>query len=243
MRIAVLSDVHGNLPALDAVLAEVEDEGFDLVVSGGDVVAGPMPRECLERLAGLGERVRWVMGNADREVMAAFDGTLAEDPADPAARDAQFAAARLDRGHRDLLASFAPTVVAGDALVCHGTPASDTGILTPRSSPERVAAALEGVDAPVAVGGHVHLQFLQRAGTTLWCNAGSVGLPYEGDGDARWLWIEDGEPELRRTAYDSAGAGVRMRDACAVMADSVAASLVEPVEAIVVTRMFEERAE
>jgi putative phosphoesterase len=202
MRIAVLSDVHGNLPALDAVLAEVEDEGFDLVVSGGDVVAGPMPRECLERLAGLGERVRWVMGNADREVMAAFDGTRAEDPADPAARDAQFAAARLDRGHRDLLASFAPTVVAGDALVCHGTPASDTGILTPRSSPERFAAALEGVDAPVAVGGHVHLQFLQRAGTTLWCNAGSVGLPYEGAPGAYWLALTTEAPNLRRTRYD-----------------------------------------
>ena len=83
MRIAVLSDVHGNLIALDAVLAEVADEGFDLVVSGGDVVAGPMPRECLERLAGLGERVRWVMGNADREVIAALDGAALDDPDDP----------------------------------------------------------------------------------------------------------------------------------------------------------------
>jgi hypothetical protein len=73
-------------------------------------------------------------------------------------------------------------------------------------------------------------------------NAGSVGLPYEGDGDARWLWIEDGVPELRRTAYDAAAAGRRMRDACAALADSVNASLIEPIEAIVVTRMFEQRA-
>ena len=73
-------------------------------------------------------------------------------------------------------------------------------------------------------------------------NAGSVGLPYEGDGDARWLWIEDGVPELRRTAYDAAAAGRRMRDACASLGDSVNASLIEPVEAMVVTRMFEERA-
>ena len=202
MRIAVLSDVHGNLPALEAVLAEVEDEGFDLIVSAGDVVAGPMPRECLERLAGFGDRVRWVMGNADREVVAAFDGALADDPADSATRDAHFAAARLERRHRDLLASFAPAVVAGQALVCHGTPASDTQILTPRSSPERFAAALEGVDAPVAVGGHVHLQFLQRAGSTLWCNAGSVGLPYEGAPGAYWLALTSEAPNLRRTRYD-----------------------------------------
>jgi hypothetical protein len=73
-------------------------------------------------------------------------------------------------------------------------------------------------------------------------NAGSVGLPYEGDGDARWLWIEDGIPDLRRTAYDAAATGRRMRDACAALADAVNASLIEPIEPMVVTRMFEERA-
>jgi putative phosphoesterase len=207
MRIAVLADVHGNLPALEAVLDEVDDEGFDLVVSGGDVVAGPMPRECLERLAALGEGVRWVMGNADREVVDAFDGRLAEDPDDPAAVAAHFAAARLERSHRDLLASFAPTVtVGGRVLVCHGTPASDTAIVTPRVTPERLAEVVAGVEEPLVVGGHVHLQFLQRSGSTLWANAGSVGMPYEGAPGAYWLALTSEAPDLRRTLYDVAAA-------------------------------------
>jgi putative phosphoesterase len=223
MRVAILSDIHGNLPALEAVLSDVRDEGFDLLISAGDVVAGPMPRECLELLAGLGDGVRWVRGNADREVVGAFDGVLAPDPEDPAARAAHFAAARLAPSHRDLLVSFAPTVVAGDVLVCHGTPASDTAILTPRSSPERFAAALQDVEQPVAVGGHVHLQFLQRSGRTLWCNAGSVGMPYEGAPGAYWLAITSEGPDLRRSLYDVDAAQAAIRATGYDDADDLAA--------------------
>ncbi|MDX6730202.1 MAG: hypothetical protein QOC54_150 [Baekduia sp.] len=211
MRIAVLSDVHGNLTALDAVLGEVAEEGFDLVVSGGDVVAGPMPRECLELLAGLGERIRWVMGNADREVVAALDGARVGDPGDPAQRAAHFAAARLDRSHRDLLASFAPTVAVDDVLVCHGTPRSDVEIVTPRIDPGRLAEIVDGVSEPVVVGGHVHLQFLQRSGAVQWVNAGSVGMPYEGAPGAYWLALTSEAPDLRRTLYDTDAAAAAIR--------------------------------
>jgi putative phosphoesterase len=211
MRIAVLSDVHGNLTALEAVLGEVADEGFDLVVSGGDVVAGPMPRECLERLAGLGERIRWVMGNADREVVAALDGGLLDDPDDPAARAAHFAAARLGPSHRDLLASFAPTVAVDGVLVCHGTPRSDVEIVTPRIDPGRLAEIVRGVTEPVVVGGHVHLQFLQRSGAVQWVNAGSVGMPYEGAPGAYWLALTSEAPDLRRTLYDTDVAAAAIR--------------------------------
>jgi putative phosphoesterase len=211
MRIAVLSDVHGNLAALDAVLAEVADEGFDVVVSGGDVVAGPMPRECLERLAALGERVRWVMGNADREVIAALDGAPLDDPDDPGQRAAHFAAARLDRTHRDLLGSFAPTVAVDGVLVCHGTPRSDLEIVTPRISPGRLAQIVRGVTEPVVVGGHVHLQFVQRSGTVQWVNAGSVGMPYEGAPGAYWLALTSEAPDLRRTRYDTEPAAATIR--------------------------------
>jgi putative phosphoesterase len=211
MRIAVLSDVHGNLTALEAVLGEVADEGFDLIVSGGDVVAGPMPRECLERLAGLGERVRWVMGNADREVVAALDGRLAVDPRDPAARSAHFAAQRLHRSHRDLLASFAATVAVDGVLVCHGTPRSDVEIVTPRIDPGQLAEIVRDVTEPVVVGGHVHLQFLQRSGTVQWVNAGSVGMPYEGAPGAYWLALTSEAPGLRRTLYDTDAAAAAVR--------------------------------
>ncbi|HEU4976225.1 MAG TPA: YfcE family phosphodiesterase [Baekduia sp.] len=211
MRIAVLSDVHGNLPALDAVLAAVEDEGFDAVVSGGDVVTGPMPAACLERLARLGDRVAWVRGNADREVLELLAGTLEEDPHGPVARQAAWAAARLSAEDRELLAAFAATVRLGEVLVCHGTPASDTGIVTPRARPRRLSAAVGDTDAAIVVGGHVHLQFVQRAGSVQWVNAGSVGMPYEGASGAFWLAIVDGSIDLRRTAYDTAAAAAAIR--------------------------------
>jgi predicted phosphodiesterase len=127
-------------------------------------------------------------------------------------------------------------------LFCHATPRSDEELVTRISSAERWSEVLAGVDAGLVVAGHTHQQDDRSVDGVRFINAGSVGLPYEGDGDARWLWIEDGVPELRRTAYDAAGAGQRMRDACDALADSVNASLIEPVEAMVVTRMFEERA-
>ncbi|HMJ33242.1 MAG TPA: metallophosphoesterase family protein [Baekduia sp.] len=225
MRIAVLCDVHGNLTALDAVLDELAHEGFDLIVSGGDVAAGPQPRECLERLAALGDRIRWVMGNADREVVSAFDGALAEDPDDPASRSAHFAARRVHRAHRDLLASFAPTVSAGGVLVCHGTPASDTAIVTPRTDPDRLAEAVRDVREPTVVGGHVHLQFLQRSGTVQWVNAGSVGMPYEGAPGAYWLALTSEAPDLRRTAYDVGAAEAAIRATGYPDADDVVAAI------------------
>jgi len=76
MRVAVLADIHGNLPALDAVLAEAEAAGADAIVLNGDMATGPMPVQTLERLAGLGERAVWVRGNCEREVVSAWDGTL-----------------------------------------------------------------------------------------------------------------------------------------------------------------------
>ncbi len=123
-----------------------------------------------------------------------------------------------------------------------GFPRRDDELLTRLSPPERWSQALAGVDATLVVAGHTHQQDDRRVGGVRFVNAGSVGLPYEGDGAARWLWIDDGVPELRRTEYDAAVAGRRMRDACGPMADSVQATLIEPVDAIVVTRMFEERA-
>jgi putative phosphoesterase len=227
MRIAVLSDVHGNLTALEAVLEQVAEEGFDLVVSGGDVVAGPQPRESLQRLRALGDRVRWVMGNADREVVEAFDGATALDPDDPASRSAHFAAARLDRADRDLLAAFVPTVAAGDGavLVCHGTPDSDTAIVTSRTDPQALVGIVAGIAEPVVVGGHVHLQFVARAGATQWVNAGSVGMPYEGAPGAFWLALTPEGPDLRRTRYDVQAAERAIRATGYPDADDVVAAI------------------
>src|SRR5437763_1692816 len=111
MRVAALCDIHGNLPALRAVLADAEREGVDAFVIGGDVAAGPLPRETIDQLMTLSIPARFVLGNADREVVDAYDRAQFDLDGidDPAMRSEVFAASRIARVHRDFLAGFAPT--------------------------------------------------------------------------------------------------------------------------------------
>ena len=211
MRVAALYDVHGNLPALEAVLAEVDALGVDLVVVGGDVAIGPMPREALERLLALGERVRFVRGNGDREIAA-----------DPHAAGAglwgqrtRWSAAQLERGERAWLAALPDTQSLdvdglGPVLFCHGSPRSDEEILTRISSEERVASAVAGVFEGVVVCGHTHVQFDRQVAGKRLVNAGSVGMPYEAEPGAYWALVGP-DVDLRRTEYDLEGAAAAIR--------------------------------
>lgn len=197
-RVAALYDVHGNLPALEAVLADVAREDFDLVVCGGDVVAGPMPGEVLDRLTALAVPVRWIDGNADREVR---DGATDHD--------APWVRAHLSDAHLALLARFAPTVEADGVLFCHATPRSDVELITARTPPGVVTEAFGRTGTVVC--GHVHAQYDRTLGDLRLVNAGSVGMPYEGCPGAFWLALDDGEPHLRRTAYDVDAAAAAIR--------------------------------
>jgi putative phosphoesterase len=180
MRVAALCDVHGNLPALEAVLAEVEREGVDRIVSGGDLLSPPFASECLELLSGLGDGVLFLRGNADREA-AGFEDVVAGWPL----------TAELDVDG------------LGRVLFCHGSPRSDEEILT-RVSPEvRVSAALAGFEADVVVGGHTHVQFDRTVAGRRLVNAGSVGMSYEGRPGAFWALLGP-DVELRRTDFDAA---------------------------------------
>src|ERR1700730_1023297 len=163
MRIAVLCDIHGNLSALQAALAEVEKAGVDLVVFGGDVAAGPMPVETIEMLAAYRGSARFVRGNADRQMVASFDGI-------PRAGNASdvWLASMLQRSHRDFLSTFEPSVqveVDGLGLVvcCHaGLDSDEVPIITPATPDDVIAQAMAAAHGHLVVAGHTHMQFDRR---------------------------------------------------------------------------------
>ena len=205
-------DIHGNLPALDAVLREVREAGCDAIVIGGDVAGGYMPAETVSLLMTLRGRTRFVMGNGDREMLRILDG---EPPAPGfAGRLNAWAARRLDPEARDFLAAFEPVVEhdvagVGRVLFCHGTPDSDEEIVTPETPDEVLDHLASGADADVIVGGHTHVRMDRRAGGKRFLNPGSVGMPYGGTG-AWWLVLGPGV-EMRRTRYDLAAAAAAVR--------------------------------
>jgi putative phosphoesterase len=204
MRVAALYDIHGNLPALEAVLAEREAAAADLIVVGGDFVMGPMPRPTLERLRGLGNRVRFIRGNTERDLL----GGMADNPSEPQVWVARAAwvARQLERDDRIFLGGLPTTLQLnvdglGLVLFCHGTPRSDEEIVTRATPVERILPALAGVSAEVVICGHTHMQYDRVVRAVRLVNSGSVGMPYEGQPGARWALLGPGV-ELRRTQYD-----------------------------------------
>ncbi len=196
MRVAALYDVHGNLPALDAVLADVD---ADVILVGGDCVAGPWPAETLARLRGLEGDVRFIRGNADREIAERTQGL-----APPHLME--FLRSRLSAEEVGFLASLPltesiPVDGLGDVLFCHATPRNDEEIFTRISPDDRWRAALDGVQADVVVCGHTHVQFDRPIDDIRLVNAGSVGMPYEHEPGAYWALLGP-DVELRRTAYE-----------------------------------------
>jgi predicted phosphodiesterase len=210
LRVAALYDIHGNLPALDAVLADVPADA--LVVVGGDFAAGPWPAETVERLRGLGDRARWLRGNADRELAAVPE----RRPGGPPPEVIEWVRNRLSEEQIAFTTGLPERQTVevdglGHVLFCHATPRSDEEILTKISPDERWAAALEGAEEPVVVIGHTHVQFDRRVGETRLVNAGSVGMPYESEPGAYWALLGP-DVELRRTAYDTDAAAKAIAD-------------------------------
>jgi putative phosphoesterase len=253
MCIAALYDIHGNLPALEAVLREVDEARPDVIVVGGDVVSGPFPRETLDLLLGLGASVRFIRGNADREVVAAFDGVAFGARLPEEVREiTAWVARQLDRDQRDILAGWPETLVLpvdglGDMLFCHGSPRSDEEILTAATPEPRLRAALVGVAERVVVCGHTHMQFDRRLDGVRVLNAGSVGMPYGAPG-AYWLLrgqgaegdLGDEAVALRHTPYDLERAAQVIRASGYPQAEDFAASnVLQPPTAAEATAVFE----
>jgi predicted phosphodiesterase len=250
VRVAALYDIHANVPALDAVLGEVERAGVDRIVVGGDVVPGPLPVGTVERLRALGDRAVFVRGNGDRWVVEAFDGrgSLDEDEEHRGRPWVAWTAGAIDRRDRDLLASFAERAVLdvdglGPTLFCHGSPRDDEELLTALTPERRWRPALEGIAEAVVVCGHTHAQFDRQLGPWRVVNAGSVGLPYESRPGAYWLLLGP-DVELRRTDYDVDRAIAAMRAGGNPDTDRlVSESLVKPSDPREVAELFERQAD
>jgi predicted phosphodiesterase len=210
MRVAALYDVHGNLPALEAVLEEVEREQPDAIVFGGDIVAGPMPRETLERVRGLGDKARCLRGNADRLALEYRSGKRAKDDG---VGDAWVGAQLTDEEAEFLEALPLSLTLGVDGLgptcFCHATPRDDEEIFTERDGAGVVAEMLAGTEETTVVCGHTHMQVDRRVGRWRVVNAGSVGLPHGAVG-AHWALLGP-DVDLRRTDYDREGAARLIR--------------------------------
>lgn len=216
MRVAALYDIHGNLPALEAVLADVRAAGVERIVVGGDVIPGPLPKETLAALRELEIPALYLSGNGEREVLAAKVGV--ENGALPeAVREVlRWSAGEIDMDAERWIASW-PQIRRieisglGEVLFCHATPESDTRIITRRTPEERLVPVFTGLGVGVStvVCGHTHMPFDRTIGTVRVVNAGSVGMPF-GEPGADWLLLGPGI-EPRRTRYDLVRAAERIR--------------------------------
>ncbi|MEU0965207.1 metallophosphoesterase family protein [Streptomyces sp. NPDC005917] len=239
-RVAVLSDIHGVLPALEAVLAEPDVSTADRIVLTGDITAGPQPGQVIDALRELGDRVLWLSGNADRELVEYRRGgrTQIPDPIGP------FAANALTDDQVDFLAALPKTATLtirgmGRVLFCHATPRDDEEIVLVDSPLDRWAEVFAGVgpDITAVVCGHTHMPFTRLAHGRLVVNPGSVGMPYGRPG-AHWCLLGPGT-DLRLTSYDIPAAVARLRAECgypdiAEWADCYLNSRVTDTEALAV---------
>jgi predicted phosphodiesterase len=208
MRVAVLSDIHGNLPALAAVLRDVAQAGVDAIVLNGDLADGPMPAETMDALLGLGDQAVWIRGNSDRWLAEAYDGTFKPSgmATSPPVEFFSWCAGRITAAHRDQLAALPLSVTLdidglGPVAFCHGTARDDNEFILVDSPMAQYQAAFAAAPEQTFVLGHTHMPFDRLAGTRRFVNAGSVGMGYGHQG-ASWALLGP-EVTLRRTGYDT----------------------------------------
>ncbi|MBT0771024.1 metallophosphoesterase family protein [Kineosporia sp. J2-2] len=211
MRVAVLADIHGHLPALEAVLRDAERAGVDAYVINGDFLAGPLPGPTLERLVALGDRAVLVHGNCEREVLEAADGrpeqNQEQNPEQPGARAvAEYVAAALDERQRNLIRDLPLSVRLevdglGPVRFCHASVRSDVEMVLVDSPMTVFSEAFAGCDEPTVVLGHTHMPFDRLADRRRFVNPGSVGMPYGPGPGAHWALLGP-SVQLRRSDYD-----------------------------------------
>ncbi len=225
MRVAALYDIHGNLPALEAVLEDIRQADVDQIVVGGDVVPGPMPRETLGRLLDLDLPTHFIYGNGELAILAQMAGartgsvtywgtTSGARPPESIVEIYRWTTAQLQPELEPMLARWPKTVRLeidglGQVLFCHSTPRNETEVFTRLTAEHRLMSLFEPLEVAVVVCGHTHMQFDRTIGRTRVVNAGSVGMPF-GEPGAYWLLLGP-DVQLRYTPYDLAKAAERIR--------------------------------
>ena len=214
MRVAALYDIHGNLPALEAVLGEVYTSAVDLIIVGGDAVLGPMPRETLEYLLAVQIPVQFIQGNCEREMLTQLAGGDSPNVPPTFRRIMQWVGDQLSAEQQQLIASWPVAVQLeipglGDVMFVHATPRSDTETFTRQTPEEPLVPVFSGIDAALVICGHTHMQFDRTVGRMRVLNAGSVGMPF-GEPGAYWLALGPGV-QHRQTRFDLANAASRIR--------------------------------
>jgi predicted phosphodiesterase len=225
MRVAALYDIHGNFPALEAVLQDVRQADVDQIVVGGDVIPGPMPRETLRRLLDLDVPTHFIYGNGELAILAQMAGartgsvtywgtTSGARPPEGILEIYRWTTEQLQPDFEPVLASWSKTLQLeidglGQVLFCHATPRNETECFTRLTAEDRLLPLFDPLHVEVLVCGHTHMQFDRRVGRTRVVNAGSIGAPF-GEPGAYWLLLGP-DVQLRRTLYDFDQAAERIR--------------------------------
>jgi predicted phosphodiesterase len=215
MRVAALYDIHGNLPALEAVVQEMRHAQVDQVVVGGDVIPGPMPLQTLEYLYHLDIPTQFIRGNCEVAVLDHLAGTDSSSLPEQAREAIHWTAQQLPADLQRLIASWPATLRIeipglGPVMFCHATPRSETECFTRLTPEDRLLAVFSEPGISLIVCGHTHMQFDRMVGNVRVVNAGSVGMPF-GQAGAYWLLLGP-DVQLRHTHYDLEEAASRIRD-------------------------------
>jgi putative phosphoesterase len=210
MRLGLISDIHGNLPALDAVLEEISKESVDEILCLGDVAVGPQPAESLERVRELGCPV--VLGNWDAYFVRGFPAQQNEIGRQ-LVEMGEWWAGHLSAEHREFIDTFVDELKRPGIVAFHGSPRSYEDFIYATTPDEELVQMLDGTRAPMLAGGHTHFAMVRHFDGALLVNPGSVGLPFAKQEAVMRIspWAEYAivdstnghlSVDLRRTAFD-----------------------------------------
>ena len=208
MRIAIVSDIHGNQTAFEAILSDLRQTSPDLILHGGDLAdAGASPVEIVDRIRDLGWK--GVVGNTDEmlfkpESLEEFASQSSAPPSLWAVAREMAAATREALGEERLawLRGLPLTQIHGPMALVHASPDSPWRSPAPEASDAELDSVYRLLGQPIAIYGHIHRSYIRTVSGMIVANTGSVSLSYDGDRRAAYLLLDESKPAIRRVEYD-----------------------------------------